>query len=263
VENVYGSSSASAAASASASASASVSVSAAASASAFAGVAGNASANARAYADSAKSYAEAVKAFVASHQRPGVGGSEDGRAAGVIHGGFTNGGVTGGMSSSAEESPGPNGHKPWPKLGNSIVFDKVIAEKENDPFGFKAKAWQQEQLRRQKWNEFNSMIAKARQENPSGVEDADKNAQKTLQDKKARLGKWNGLAWPALLYPENHWKHGQKWEGDQNDGEEKSSPRWRHASKPAYWYKPPPPVKYNLKYDPFGFEKNPTRDIKS
>ena len=91
---------------------------------------------------------------------------------------------------------------------------------------------------------------------PTGMH-ADKNAIRTLQDKMDRLGRWKGVAWPGLVYPENHWQKQQKWAGDHHDGEEKKTPPWRNTGKPAYYYRIPPPVKYHLTYDPFGALHSP------
>ena len=98
---------------------------------------------------------------------------------------------------------------------------------------------------------------KAKRTDPEGPMHADKNAIRTLQDKMDRLGRWKGVAWPGLVYPENHWRKQQKWAGDYHDGEEKKTPPWRNTRKPAYYYRIPPPVQYHLTYDPFGALHSP------
>ena len=257
---VHGHASDGAAAQASAHAMASASAAASASASAsvsadFAFSAGNASADAKAYADSAKEYADAAKAYATAGPPAPASG------AGKKAGGFRvlpPSGV-GTESGAANAKDVLTTHKKWPKLGTSITFPpkNPYPPGVNDPFGFVAKAFRAESAQKKQWSNFKAMVKKAKRTDPEGPMHADKNAIRTLQDKMDRLGRWKGVAWPGLVYPENHWQKQQKWAGDYHDGEEKKTPPWRNTGKPAYYYRIPPPVKYHLTYDPFGALHSP------
>lgn len=41
--------------------------------------------------------------------------------------------------------------------------------------------------------------------NPGGAAKASQKAIKAVHDKEQGLGKWKGVAWPPLIYPDNHW----------------------------------------------------------
>ena len=144
------------------------------------------------------------------------------------------------------------------------AYKSTLNDVVNDPFGFLGKKLQAQRERKKQWAAFDAFIKDQQNTNAGGAVKANQQAFQAVHDKEQGLAKWKGVAWPPLVYPENHWRKQGKWEStnpqhpyDYNDGEEKRDPPWRHAGKPAYWYRILPPVKYPVKFDPFGFGIKP------
>jgi hypothetical protein len=122
-----------------------------------------------------------------------------------------------------------------------------VAPSVYDPFGFEAKKAMQRAIQQQQWDAFNSFMKREHETNPVSDIAADQRARQATSARQQGIGALLAKphAWPALIYPENHWRKKGKWANDFHDGEEKEGHQ--------YYYRLPPLPKFGGKSDPFGF----------
>ena len=116
-----------------------------------------------------------------------------------------------------------------PAKGGQRVYKNPWENRYDDPFGFTADAKIQFAKTRKEWDHFDAFI---KRQKAGGVLQANAKAEKMVRQLKQGLRRpWMGNLSP-LIYRENHWFKGKKWEGDTHNGEEQAGREYHYRKPP-------------------------------